>query len=295
MTKGIARAALAAVLSGLLGTAAHAQENSDAQIDQLDDQIDLITEKRREVLGFDEKAAPKTTFAFAFLLPAAWTNNAGYSDDKVQRAVHFTPSAQAAVIHDFRDFTLEARATVSSDSYTRYEENNLSFVRLRLQITTRHDLAGFKPYLRYQPRVEFKNATFGGYKKTIHDFVLGASGDLGGGKLELYIQRREATDPNSERWQPGAKLTFSGPIGLKKSGFGWEIGQTVEGRFFSNGSNSGRHDFYSGTDVSIAWKPGPDSPFKLKPIQVSAEVNKSDRAKRDYFVVNIGPSVSLSF
>jgi hypothetical protein len=295
MTRGIAKAAIAGVLSGLLGTAAHAQETSDAQADRLDTQIDLAAEKRREAIGFDEKAAPKTTFAFALSLPAAWTNNAGYSDDKVQRAVHFTPSAQAAVTHELRDFTLEGRATISSDSYTRYEDNNLSFVRLRLQVTARHAVAGFKPYLRYQPRVEFKNASFGGYKKTIHDFMLGASGDLGGGKLDLYVQRREATDPNSERWQPGARLAFKGPLKLGTPGFSWAIVQTVEGRFFSNGSNSGRHDFYSGTDVSIAWQPSPHSPLEIKPIQITAEVNKSDRAKHDYFVVNIGPSISLTF
>jgi len=299
---GLARIALAAV-PGLAWPAALSAQGNDAQADRLDRQLDRIATPppaTPALVGLVDGGLPPPQFpqdqvTFIALFPVMWTSNAGYADDDPETAAHGTPSLELRASRTYRRLRLEGRAALSSDIYSRAEENNLSFVRLRFEIgATDPGPLNFVPYLRYQPVVEFSDAHLGDYSKTKHDFSIGAVNKFTGGNLRLFATRRESTDPNAERFQLGGQLTFEGPLGSNPR-WSWSFVQSLEARFFTGGTNDGRRDIYASANGTISWRRSSTSAWTFNALDVTAEWNQSDVAGRDYFVVNAGSSISFRF
>ena len=241
---------------------------------------------------------PETSsVTFSLAAPMAWTNNAGYSDDDTRSAFHVSPAAQVKASKTIGDVRLEGRASLGSDIYSRAEENNLSFLQARFQLSVAH--AGpwrFTPYFRYRARAEYSDSFFGEYDSTIHDFSVGGTKDISAFfkvpvTLDLFVLRRESTSAGRERWQPGATASAEGSFG--HSQWGWSLEQSIQGRFFTAGANEGRNDFYASTYGGITLNIG--RKWKLTVAEATLEWNSSDAADRDYLVLNVGASLSASF
>lgn len=245
----------------------------------------------------DKSDGETSSVTFSLTAPFAWTNNAGYADDDGESAFHVSPAAQVKASKTFKDVTLEGRASVGSDIYSRAEENNLSFLQARFQLSLAEaGPAKFTPYFRYRPRVEYSDAFFGKYDSTIHDFSIGASKDIPKVfkvpvTLELFVLRRESTAAGRERWQPGITLSAEGSF--RNAKWGWSIEQSIQGRFFTAGTNDGRDDLYASTYGGITLKLG--KKWKVTVAEATLEWNSSDAADRDYLVLNVGAGLSASF
>jgi hypothetical protein len=284
----------AAVFS--IPAALSAQEREVARGDRIDFRSDRVTDERlsaaldtaRENRAGD---APVTVTSFTLSVPVYWTNNADYADEGGRSDFHLNPTAQFAVRHEERGMRIDARLTASSDQYIEHEDNNASFMALRLQASAPDAMGKFTPYARYQPRLSFGDGEFGGDSSTTHDFTVGASGALSSAaKLDLFGTRREATVVTAERWQTGATLTFSGNTGSEN--LGWSLSQGLQGRFFTGGTNDGRKDIYSITSAGLTLSMGD---VEITPAELSLEWNNSNRANRDYLVLSVGAGISLTF
>lgn len=258
------------------------------------------------LLSGETAKQPSSTVTFSLTAPFAWTNNAGYDDDDGKSAFHVSPAAQVKATKKLRKVTLEGRASIGSDIYSRAEENNLSILQARFQLSVPDAIPlgrkpgspAFTPYFRYRPKVEFSDAFFGKYDNTIHELSLGATTDISDllpepVSLELFVLRRESPDAVRERWQPGITVSMEGSF--RDQNLGWSLEQSIQGRFFTGGTNDGREDLYSSTTAGITWKPSEDSPWKVTLVEATLEWNSSNFADRDYLVLNIGGGLSASF
>jgi len=300
--KAIARMIVGVALCTGCPAVLHAQ-GSDAQADRIDSLLDRIPTRQppQFFVALDGAAAPTTSFTLVAALPAKWTNNAGYANDNEQAAFHLTPSLEMRATRTSANVRLEGRASISTDIYSRAEENNLSLLRFRFEVGGRRpSILNMVPYIRYQPVIEYSDAHLGTYSKTKHDFSIGGVRSLQADErlsadLRVFATRREATDPNSERIQLGLSLTMKGPLSRNNPQWSWSVVPGVESRFFTGGTNDGRSDIYLSTEAAISWSPKPDSPWSVNVLSVTVEKNISDVAGRDYFVANIGSSVSFTF
>jgi hypothetical protein len=294
--KYVARTLLALALYASCPTALQAQGN-DAQADRIDSQLDRVpTRLPDQIFAFDGAAPPTSTITLVAILPVKWTNNAGYAQDDEEEAAHATPSLEMRAVRTSTSLRLEGRASISTDAYTRAEENNLSLLRFRVELGGRQtNVLGMLPYIRYQPVIEFSDAHLGTYSKTKHDFSIGGVRTIRPGtEFRLFATRRESTDPNSERFQLGMSLTIKGPLSQDER-WSWSVAPGLESRFFTGGTNDGRTDIYLSTEAAISWAPKSDSPWTFNALTATVERNLSDAAGRDYFVLNIGSSISVTF
>jgi hypothetical protein len=272
------------------------------RVDRIDRQLDRASRPApapqppiplpKGLIGTATKS-PEVTFTLQ--APVAWTNNASYDENDGTSAIHFSPAAQVKAVKYFKRVTLEGRASVGTDVYSRAKENNLSFTQLRFQLSLPDaGPLGMTPYLRYQPRVEFSDAGFGKYADTLHDFSVGLTRDIGKiTSIDVYVRRRESPTPEIEMYRPGIDISFQGDF--KNKHWSWSLDQAVEGRFYTGGSNRKRSDVYSSTEATIGWKPKANSPFALNLLDVVLEWNQSNFAGKDYVVLNVGLGFTATF
>jgi hypothetical protein len=277
-----------------LSSAAVVNAEPSDRADRVLRQLDRAERRAPEPpLAFDGAAPDKTSIKFILTLPADWTNNAAYADVDPASDVHFAPSGQFRATKTFKDVELHVRGTASSDIYVEEDTNNLSFFSIRAEARgTRPLVFGAVPYARYEPRVEYSDGEFDTHDRTLHEFTLGARRDAGLGELELFVRRRESNSTSAERTVIGGAFAVERPLKNAQWAISFDAG--LQGRFFTGSTNDGREDVYVSSTIAASWT-SKNERFSVTPLEVEVEYNQSNRADRDYFVINVGPVLSLVF
>jgi hypothetical protein len=293
-------ALLAALPSIAAAQASDRADRIDRRLDRLSrTQTEALSSRALGPIGVTAPAQDDDSIVFSLAAPFAWTDNAGYEDEDGTSAFHVSPAAQVKAVKTLKRIVLEGRATISSDIYSRAEENNLSFLQARFQLSLPGTGASATtPYVRYQPRAEYSDAVFGKYDSTLHDLSAGVTATVA--KLlpvpvavEAFVLRRESSRAERERWQPGITLSAEGAF--RNPALGWLVEQSVQARLFTGGTNDGRNDVYASTYAALNWTPKSAPRLEVTLIEATAEWNDSDAAGRDYFVLNIGAGFTARF
>jgi hypothetical protein len=288
-------AAIAACIVGFPQVAA--AQSSDTAANRADARLarlDKMPSEAADRLPASDQGAPasKPPFSLTLTFPLTFNSNVENADAGRKQALHGNPSVAIDYRQQAGTLRLFARSGADIDAYTSHSENDASTVFGRLGVRLYDDkLGSLKPYLQYAPVAIFGSG-LKDHQLTLHTFTLGAGGEVPlGAKALTYdfnVARREATVATAERTQVSGLAEISGDFIPDK--LSWSVGATVQGRFFTGGTNDGRRDVNvnasAGLSLSLGARAGLD-------IGVSVERNSSNRVGKDYTTLDVGPALRL--
>ena len=288
-----ARSACAALLAAT-SSVAFAQDDTAAQ--RADARLARLQRERPEPRRFKfnllAEEAPKPPFALVLTLPVTYNTNIDTSDTDHRQDLHTDPSAELDYDQRTGTVRLFARVIADADNYFEHEDADASMLVGKVGVKMFDEkLGNFIPYAHYSGALLF-GRNFQDHQVTLHTFTVGVNGQIPVGKLVLVpdfqLSRRFASDSGAERSQVGAGLELDGDFIPDR--LSWSIGETVQFRHYTGGTNQGRHDVNFQTAAGLSYALTSTVTIEL---DFNFERNSSNRAGKDYSVFDFGPAIGI--
>jgi hypothetical protein len=280
----------AAVIGGVSSTAV--AQTAESTVQRADFRLGR-TDKPEVEPSFRDFGTAKP-FQLTFTLPITYNTNVENSPTKQKQSPHFVPTLQMDWKKSEGTVRPFFRVKADSDFYTKHSDNDGATFSGRMGIKVFDPTLGkLVPYIHYSPVLIFERG-FKSHQVTLHSFTAGAAGKFTLGQTELGVDfqgaRREATLRNFELNRAGLTVSLSGDITPDK--LSWSVDQSVNGKFYTGGTNKGRHDTNFITNAGLSWSIGTSRTVDLG---VSFEHNSSNRVGKNYSAWDIGPSLGLAW
>jgi hypothetical protein len=280
----------------LVATSSVACAQDDTAADRADSRLARIERARPEpkaAIGALEAGRPPPPFTFTLAIPVTYNTNIDNSDGDHRHDFHTDPSGELDYDQQSGTVRFFARAIADADEYAKHEDAGASTIVGRVGVKlVDAKLGNFSPYAHYTATLLF-GRHFEDHQLTLHTFALGIKGKVPLGdvvlKPDFQIARREATNNLAERNQIGGGVTFEGDFIPDR--LSWSLGQTLQFRHYTGGTNKGRDDVNFITSAALAYA---ISDLISVEVDFNFERNSSDRTGKDYSVFDFGPSIVLS-
>jgi len=264
----------------------------DQSIDEIPD-VDRFLDSHEEGLIAVAAREKRKEFSFSVSLPFTYNSNVENVPTAALSAFHTNPSVSLAWKKSDGIVRPYLLSVADVDLYTRHSDNNASTFVSRVGVEVRpKNLGGVVPYVQYTPVIVFEGA-YNNHVVTLHDFEVGVKKTFAFEKtrfsLDIDFVRREATAAAAERSQLSTSLLLVGTI---TDSISWSIGQRIQGRFYSGGSNDGRDDINLRSTASLAYKV--DDNFSLS-AGLKFDKNFSNFPTKEFSKIDIGPTVNVRF
>lgn len=279
----------------LLATSSVAYAQDDTAAQRADARLARIERERPEPRAADRflEEAPPPPFTFTLGLPVTYNTNIDASDTGHREDLHADPSAELDYDQRTGTVRLFARAIADADNYFDHEDADASTMVGKIGVKIVDDkLGGFAPYAHYAVALLF-GSNFQDHQLTLHTFTVGVKRPIPLGNATLtpdfQLARRAASTSAAERSQLGGGLKLEGDFIPNR--LSWSLGQTIQFRHYTGGTNQGRHDVNLATAAGISYALTNTVSVEL---DFNFEHNSSDRAGKDYSVFDFGPSIGIS-